>query len=321
MPMNPKKILYTFKKEKVNDVGFGTLVNDKGGRYINKDGSFNVKRTGLPFIESFSIFHFLITTHWTRFASLIFVSYLIVNFIFGTIYYLIGVENLGGIITNSELEKFSEAFFFSTQTFTTVGYGRINPVGLTTNIISSLESLSGLLFFALISGLLWGRFSKPTVKIIYSQTAIIAPYFDISGLMFRIANMRNNQLLDVSVQVALSRIEEIEGKQSRKYYNLSLERSTIEFFPLSWTIVHPIDSDSPLNGIGAEDLEKSDTEIMILIRAFDDTFAQNVHSRNSYKFSEIRFGEKFKPIFSRMEDGFTKLELDKISDTIHVTPF
>jgi inward rectifier potassium channel len=296
----------------LKDPGFGNKDASKGGRYINKDGSFNIRRKGLAFYRSFSFYHHLITISWFKFCLYILISYLLINLFFASLYLYTGVEKLGGAQGETSFERFQDAFFFSTQTFTTVGYGRINPIGLSSNIISSLESLCGLLTFALATGLLYGRFSRPNANILFSDQAVIAPYQDITGFMFRIANARENQLINVEAQVAFTRVEKVQGTDVRKYFELNLERDKIDFFSLSWTIVHPIDENSPLWGISKEEFNSSDAEFLILLKAFDDTFSQNVHTRSSYKFNEIAWNYKFVNTFSR-EDGITVLELDKIS--------
>ena len=302
-------------KDEVTDLGLGNKIFDKNIRIINRDGSFNIKRTGLPFFESFSIYQWLISMSWLKFCGLIFSGYLIVNLFFATLYFIGGEANFEGIETNNDFDRFLNEFFFSTQTFTTVGYGRINPVGVYSNIISSIESLTGLLSLALATGLLYGRFVRPVAKIIYSDKAVIAPYKDITGFQFRIANKRaDHQMVDTEVDVLLSRIE----NDSVKFYNLELEYKKISLFTATWTVNHPIDQNSPLFGQTEEDLKSTDSEFIILIKGFDDTFAQVVHSRSSYKYNEIIWGAKFASVYGKSEVGRTTIELDKISDIYSV---
>jgi inward rectifier potassium channel len=299
-------------RETLKDPGFGNKDTGKGKRYINKDGSFNVKRRGLSFFRSFSFYHHLITISWVTFSIYILLAHFFVNVLFAGLYICAGLEKLEGISGETFLGKFLDAFFFSVQTFTTVGYGKINPIGIVSNIIASIESLCGWLSFALATGLLYGRFSRPNAKILFSEKAIISPYQDMTGFMFRIANVRENQLINVEVQVAFTRVEKVKENHVRKYFELVLERDKIDFFSLSWTVVHPIDENSPLWGMSEEDFTNSDAEFLILLKAFDDTFSQNVHTRSSYKFNEIVWNHKFVNTFGR-EDGITVLELDKIS--------
>ena len=302
-------------KEEITDLGLGNKIFEKNIRLINRDGSFNIKRKGLPFFESFSIYQWLISMSWIKFCGLIFSGYLVVNLFFATLYFIGGEANFEGIETNNDFDRFLNEFFFSTQTFTTVGYGRINPVGVYSNIISSIESLTGLLSLALATGLLYGRFVRPFAKIIYSDNAVIAPYKDKTGFQFRIANKRaDHQMVDTEVDVLLSRIE----NDTVKFYNLELEYKKISLFTATWTVNHPIDKNSPLFGQTEEDLKSTDSEFIILIKGFDDTFAQVVHSRSSYKYNEIIWGAKFASVYGKSELGRTTIELDKISDIYSV---
>jgi inward rectifier potassium channel len=314
--LHPKKDKLVEAEEKRKDLGFGTQITDPDTRLLNRDGSFNVKREGGTFWSRLNIFNRLVVCSWSRFFQLIVSFYLLLNLIFAGIYELIGVENLQGADLSSVKSRFMDAFFFSSQTLTTVGYGRIAPIGFWASSVAAIESLMGLLIFALATSLLYGRFSKPTAHILYSEQAIIAPYLDITGFMFRIVNERANQLIDIQVEVAMSILEQQpNGKTLRRYYTLDLERSKVNFFPTNWTIVHPITQASPMFGLGKEELVKLDAEFLILIRATEDTFNQTVHSRISYHAREIVAGAKFLPMFSdKVGSGFVNLDLSKLSD-------
>lgn len=298
------------KENEVTDLGLGSYIPEGSSRIINKDGSFNVIRKGLSYFETFSVYQWLITMSWMKFSSLIFGGYLIINIFFAFLYYIGGESNFEGIEASTEFQRFLNEFFFSTQTFTTVGYGRINPVGIYANTISSIESLIGLLSLAVATGLLMGRFVRPAAKILYSENALIAPYKNINGLQFRIANKRaDHQMVDVEADLLLSRI--MDGKV--KFDNLKLEYDKITFFTTSWTINHPITEDSPLYGKTKEDLIECNAEFFIPVKGFDDMFAQIVHSRSSYKFDELIWGAKFVSIYSEPEEGKTIIDLEKIS--------
>ncbi len=301
-------------EEEYKDLGFGTKVSNQGKRLINRDGSFNVDKKGLSFKESLSFYHSLLTMSWLRFNTIVVLAYIGINLFFAVLYLIIGTQHLEGIRGVAPLDRFLDSFFFSVQTFTTVGYGRINPAGFWAELIASFESLSGLMGFALATGLLYGRFSRPNAKLIYSKNALIAPYRDTTAFEFRLANTRKNQLIDVEIKVMLSRKEIINGSKERKFYELSLERTKVSFFSLSWTVVHPIDQDSPLFEITKEKLTESDAEFLILLKGFDDTFSQSVHSRMSYKFDEVMFGYKFKSIFIEGDIDITTIDLSKIND-------
>lgn len=303
-------------EEKRRDLGFGTQINDPDTRLLNRDGSFNVKREGVSFWSRLNIFNRLMVCSWRRFFELIASFYLVLNLIFAGIYELVGIENLQGADMTSVKSRLMDAFFFSSQTLTTVGYGRIAPIGFWASSVAAVESLLGLLIFALATSLLYGRFSKPVAHILYSDKAIIAPYLDVTGFMFRIVNERANQLIDLQVEVAMSILEkQPDGKFLRRYFSLDLERNKVNFFPTNWTIVHAITQESPMFGLSKEELVKLDTEFLILIRATEDTFNQTVHSRTSFHSKEIVVGAKFLPMFSDKEGaGIITLDLTKISD-------
>lgn len=305
-----KKSRKISKPREVNDLGIGSKVLDSDQRIVTKDGKFNIERRGISFFKSFSIYHYLISISWLKFCSLILLAFLFLNIIFALLYLAGGVENFEGIETNNTFDRLVNVFFFSTQTFTTVGYGRINPVGVYSNIISSIESLTGLLSLALATGLLYGRFSRPVAKIMYSDNAIIAPFKGLNAFQFRIANIKNDHdMIDVETEVILSK----EENNSRKFFNLKLEYRKINFFNASWTINHIINEESPIYGLSEKDLKDSDCEFLILIKGYDNTFAQYVNSRFSYRYDELVWGARFANIYGKSEDGRGMIELDKIS--------
>lgn len=298
-----------------NDLGFGTQAVVKNQRMFNQDGSINVKRKGLSFFNTANAYHRFITMGWGKFWIMILSGYLAVNLIFSFIYLSIGIENLVGSQGSTPYEHFFDAFFFSAQTITTVGYGHIYPHGLPASSVSAIESMIGLLAFALATGLLYGRFSRPSAKIAYSKHLLVAPYLDNGkALMFRLANQRLSTLIDLDVEVNFSYNEEVNGKVVRKFIPLNLERKRVSLLTLSWTVVHPLNDDSPLKDITHDDLLKTEANINVLLKAFDDTFSQTVHSRTSYQYDEVIWNAKFTPVFDRDEDGRMVLDLSKIGD-------
>jgi inward rectifier potassium channel len=304
------------------DLGLGSRVaEDTSHRILNRDGSFNVRRTGLPFYLTQNFYHHLLTMSWIRFFLFIFTGYISVNILFAISYTLCGSDALRGSEAVSATERFLEAFFFSVQTSSTIGYGHIVPHGLPANIIVSLEAIVGLLGFALATGLLFARFSRPSARIVYSEHAVIAPYRNGTALMFRVANVRNSELVEVNATVTLARNETDDaGKTVRKFYPLPLERNKVVFFPLHWVIVHPIDPVSPLFAVTTDQLAAQKTEILILLAGVDETFSQTVHSRSSYRYDEIRYGEKFADMFIKSENGVLGVDLRKIHETERSTP-
>ncbi|MEI6881859.1 MAG: ion channel [Bacteroidota bacterium] len=304
-------------QEKIKeDIGFNVNVSKKIIRLINKDGSFNVNKLGLSKLESKSIYNIMLTIPWWKFNLFVLVSYIVINTIFACIYSLIGFEHLGGLLGNTFFEKWLDTFFFSAQTLTTVGYGRINPIGFGTSTVAMFESMMGLLGFALATGILYGRFSRPVAKIRFSKNALITPYKDISAVMFRIANERENQLIDLDVQVIVSILTYKNGKEMRDFRGLELERNKVSFFPSSWTVVHPIDKESALFDMDFEELMARKPEFLIIVKGYDDVFSTNVHTRMSYTYDELLWNHKFIDIHSFDEDGKTTIDVSRLNETI-----
>lgn len=303
-------------QEEFQDLGFGAEVaRSTRHRLLNPDGSFNVVREGLDPFSSLSLYHSLLTISWPKFVGFISGSYLIVNALFAFAYLLLGPDALQSSSGSFAGQPFYRAFFFSVDTFATIGYGNIVPVGVAANTLVTIEALLNILGIALATGVIFARFSRPSAKIIYSRNAIVAPYRDKVALEFRIANARSNQLIEVQVQVILTKIEQVGGSAVRKFYDLDLERHRVVFFALSWTVVHPIDSRSPMWGLTHKDLVDSDAEILILVIGTDETASQTVHSRSSYKADEMVWGAKFANMFLRSETGgIIGMNLSRIHD-------
>src|SRR5664279_1773323 len=246
-------------KPEIN-TGVGVNPSNYGGRFLNKDGRANIEKSGVGFLERISWYHTMLLMPRWKFFSIILLFYIGINLFFAGIYLLIGVKYLGEIPSPSTLTNFAESFFFSTQTFTTVGYGRISPIGFLSSSIAAFEALLGLLSFALATGLLYGRFSKPVAHLRFSENALIAPFKDINALMLRVAPFKNTNLIDVEAKLTLGLIVEENGKKVNNFYQLELEYKTINSLSLSWTIVHPITEKSPLYGFTKEDFENTKGE-------------------------------------------------------------
>jgi inward rectifier potassium channel len=295
------------------DLGFGVAIGSRAKRLINPNGTFNVKRVGTSW-RQLHLYHYLIGISWIQFWLILVGFYLLLNALFAGIYLLIGVSQISGVPPGSMLSDFAYAFYFSVQTFTTVGYGSFSPMSHPTSIVASFEAMMGLIGFAFATGLLYGRFARPTAKILFSENILVAPYREgLNGLMFRITNGRKNQLIELDVKVILSWFNNPEEQRKRSFVQLELERDHVSLFPLSWTIVHPIDEDSPLQRYSPEELARSSPEFMILIKGYDDTFAQEVHARMSYKNAELIWAAKFEPMFYVDDEGETVLEVDKLN--------
>src|SRR6266567_7334974 len=307
IPQIPEKPNSSAERER--DLGFGTSLSRRTNlRLLNRDGSFNVKRRTPNLWTSLFSYNALITMAWWRFFLVILGVYLLINAAFAIAYRLCGPAALLG---DAGVPHFLRAFFFSVHTFATIGYGNIVPIGVASNLLVTLESLVGLTAFALVAGLVFGRFSRPTAMIIYSKNALIAPYNGGRAFQFRIMNGRDNELLDVQANIVLGRFEENEGARIRRFYPLKLERQRVAFFPLNWTIVHPIDEASPLYQWNEQMLRQSEAEFLILLTATDDTFAQTVHNRGSYTWDEIVWDARFLPMVDEGQSGVPAVRLDR----------
>lgn len=295
------------------DPGSGTRYFRETKRIINPDGSFNVTRKGRK-ISPKDAYHYLINIRWGKFILLITIFYILLNFLFGAVYALLGIEGLTGHPSQGFFLDTLNGFFFSAQTFTTVGYGGMSPEGIPLNLVASLEAMFGLLSFALCTGLLWGRFSKPTSRILFSQKAIIAPLKEFNSFQCRIVNERNNQMMDLEAKMLYATLHKDGDGYRRRYSFLPLEVSKISLFPLTWTLVHEINQDSPLYGKSREDLECMKAEIMVLVKGFDDTFSQTVHVRNSYISPEIVWGAKFERSFHTDSTGEVIMDVYSVHD-------
>jgi inward rectifier potassium channel len=303
------------------DLGFGAVVaRESRKRLLNKDGSFNVVREGLRFFESLSPYHSLLTTTWPRFLGLVVLFFIVTNAVFGFAYFLCGPGQIAGSTAVSLPAQYLEDFFFSVQTFATIGYGVMHPVGLAANLLVTLEALVGLLGFALATGILFARFAQPTARILFSKRAIIAPYRGITAFELRVANIRRTEMIQVKAQLMLTRLRR-DGSGNREFIPLKLERDSVIFFPLAWTIVHPIDETSPLYGATPEDIGGCNAEFLVLLSGIDETSAQTVHTRTSYKADEIVWGARFTNLFNPPKpDGVLSIDIGRLHDFERTPP-
>jgi len=301
------------------ELGFGSVVSRRAERrLLNRDGTFNVQRKGLGFWESVSVYHALLEMTWPKFLFLSGVAYLSLNMVFAIAYAALGVEAVVGGDGVTFGQRLWEDFFFSVQTSSTLGYGNLSPNGVLANILVTFEALTGLLTFGLISGLMFARFARPMPKVRFSAVAVVAPYQGETSFQFRLINSRRTQLSDLKARVIF--VRRLSGGQGRTYDELDLERSRVAFFPLSWTVVHPIREGSPLHRLTAEELLASDAEFLVLLQGFDETFSQTVHVRTSYRAEEVVFGARFASMFDQDDaaPGEIAVDLRKLNDVERV---
>lgn len=286
-------------------------------RLLNRDGTFNIHRHGLRRVQLRDLYHSLLLMRWRVFLALIVAVDLLVNLVFGIGYFLCGPEALQGIVPGGQWERLGQDFFFSVQTFATIGYGHIRPVGLAANSLVTFEAILSLLSTGLVTGILFARFARPTARVVFSNVAIISVHDGIPSLLFRLGNRRLNQILEARVHVSLSRIERTaEGETYRTFEDLRLERAMTPIFALTWTVVHPITPESPLYGKSADDLRRSRAELVVSLVGIDDTFAQSIYSRFSYTVDEILWDRRFQDILGRAPDGKVMVDLARIHDVI-----
>jgi inward rectifier potassium channel len=304
-----------------SDLGFGRVVSEQRQlRLLNRDGSFNVQRRGRG-LNAFLAYSNLVSTTWDRFFIFVAVAYLVLNGCFALLYDAVGSDGLVNTINTGINTPFLKAFFFSIHTSATIGYGSTVPVGIATNILVALESVVSLLGLAVVTGLVFARFSRPVADILFSQNAVMSWIGNNRAFEFRIINARNNQIIDLRVRVLVSRFEpNASGIMVRRYYPLSLERESVVFFPLSWTIVHIIDKDSPLYGVTEDELCGSGAEFLILLTGMDETFSQVVNARSSYRANEIIWDAKFTDIFVYDPEGrMAGIDLKRFHDTARIS--
>lgn len=296
------------------NTGYSNNSSSTGGRFVNKDGKANVIKRGVGILNRYSWYHTMLGMKRGKFLFLLFLIYISINILFAGIYYLIGIDHLGGVNAGSPLKNFSEVFFFSAQTFTTVGYGRISPIGFAASAVSTFEAFLGLLSFAIATGLFYGRFSRPQAFLKFSENALIAPYKEGTGFMFRLAPYKNNNLSEVEIKVTMAITSEENGKLTDKFFTLDLELDKINTLALSWTVVHPITEASPFYGFTKEEIAATDIEILVFVKAFDEVFSNNVVTRTSYVSQEIVWGAKFNMMYHPNDSkSKTILDLEKIN--------
>lgn len=282
-------------------------------RLINPDGTFNIERRGKT---AANIYEAVLAMSWFKILVSFLIIYFLFNFVFALIYMAIGPENIIGVRDGTWLEMYSQMVYFSIQTFTTVGYGHMSPVGHAANLLSAIVAFLGLISFAILTGLSFAKFSKPKAHILFSDNMLIAPNANknnIRSLQFRIVNATSNQIIDLNARVTLTWLEDRNRRMRRRFKRLDLEFESIHLFPLNWTIVHNINEDSPLYGKSLQKLIDNKLEVLILIKGFDDTYSQTIHSKRSYSCTDLIDGARFLPMYKNAEST-TILELSMLND-------
>jgi len=298
------------------DLGFGHVVAQAvRGRFLNRDGRPNSKKYGVGAQRAARLYLASLDATWTMFMSWMFGVLLLMNGCFALIYLSLGADAVRGTDTMGIADPFLQAFTFSVGIFTTTGTGAIHAYGPTANWLANLESFIGPIALVVAFGLLIARLTRPRMRIGFSESAIIAPYEGGRALMFRIVNLQPGELSDVQVRVNLARFEDFGGSRERNFHALALERNSVEFFTLHWTVVHPITADSPLAGVTPESLADSQAEFLIFVNALEETFSTRVSQRSSYLWDELRWDVKFASIFANGPDGVIAIDVERLSRT------
>jgi inward rectifier potassium channel len=295
--------------------------NQRPVRMLTRDGYLNVEKDSS---KSFKAYDHLIEISWQRFLLYAFIIYVLINIIF-SFFYLLG----GGIscLKNtpdypSVWREFLDIFFFSTQTFTTVGYGHVHPNCLISNIIASFESFLGLVFFSVVTGLFYTKFTKPRVEISLSDVAVIERFREGFGLKFIVANKFENKLVDLEVTVDLIKLEMAEGRLKKRFYQLFLFRKRIPYLSVPWTVVHIIDEKSPLHGMSEKSFSEEHLEFFVQIKAFDETHREFIYKEFSYfGTDEVLWGHKFVNIQNYTQTGALKISMRRFGKTTKLSGF
>lgn len=255
-------------------------------------------------------YHLILTLSWPQFFTAVFLFYLAVNALFA-IAYLAGTDS----ISNAGPGSFADAFFFSIETLATVGYGHMYPNSVYGHTVASIEILVGIMIFAVVTGLAFARFSRPSARVIFSRNVVVDSFNGQPTLMLRAANQRKNQILEATANVSFVRDETtVEGQSFRRFYDLPLLRSRSPAFALTWTIMHTIDENSPLQGMTQQALRDCTATLAVTITGLDETIAQPVHARHDYKTLEILLNHRFVDLFVMGPDGEPQVDLRKLHD-------
>ena len=296
-----------------SDLGFGRVVAQQArGRFLSHDGVPTSRKYGLGAQRAERFYLSALNARWPAFLGWLVGALLLLNGVFALAYVALGAGAIGGSERLGLADPFLRALSFSVGVFTTAGTGAMHPVGVTANWLVMAESLMGPIVLLGAGGVLIARLTRPRMRLRFSESAVVAPYEGGRGLMFRIVNVQPGELSDVQVRVNLAWFEEIDGRRERNFHPLALERSSVEFFTLHWTVVHPITADSPLRGVTPDILRESEAELLILVTAHEETFSTRITTRASYVWDEVRWDAKFASVFASAPDGVLAIDVDRL---------
>lgn len=278
-------------------------------RLVSRDGRDSPLRRNLPRDPLHDLYHLLLSATWAQLIGCYGLAFLTLNAIFALLYWL----GRGAVVNAT---TFPDDFFFSVQTMCTIGYGVMAPQGLYANVLATLEAFTGVVTFAIATGIAFAKFSRPTARVLFSRVAVIRPWQGVPALQFRMANLRGNRIIEAHLTLTVARNEMIEGESMRRFHDCALVRATATFFALSWTAVHPIDASSPLYGRTRDELERDEVEIVVSLLGIDENFAQTVHARHSYVASELVWNARFADVLVRDTDGRRGIDYSHFHEVI-----
>ena len=292
------------------DPGLGKKFNKPVPRFLNPDGTYNINRHGVD-RGIRDLYKYLIDISWWSLLGYLLAVFIMINLLFACLYSL--MNSPFGHVTDDHT-KFWNAFFFSTQTFTTLGYGALAPQTWISNLLAGIEAFLGLLFFAIATGLLYGRFSKSNSKISFSDKILLRPFEGTRAIMFKMVNQRDNVLLKTKVSCTLILNDENSGGLNKKYHRLDLVNDFVLFFPLTWTLVHKMDESSPLHTMTFQELTSRKAELVVFVETYDETYGHSITQKHSYAGDQWLEKFKFDMNFSPNESGQIDLYLNQLNN-------
>jgi inward rectifier potassium channel len=296
-----------------NDLGLGRVVAEQAeGRLVNKDGTPNSRKYGQGAQTWQRLYLSTLSATWPSFIAWALGLLFLMAGVFAVGYRSLGAEALRGTELLGLADPFFAAFAYSVAILTGVGAGPVVAVGSSAQWLTILESFAGMLALVLGGGLTLARLSRPRAHIRFSRRAVIAPYRGGRGLMFRMINAELGEISDVEVRVSLAIWERNGEERTRRFHQLGLERHRVEYFSLNWTIVHPIDKESPIVGITPERLRDGEAELVVHASGHEETFSTRIITRTSYYTDEITWDGKFADMYVDAPDGVITIDIGRL---------
>jgi inward rectifier potassium channel len=271
---------------------------------------FTAVKVGVRRFSLADPYYFVLAMRWSTFLAVVLGVFLTTNLLFATLYWA-----APGSVANARAGAFGDAFFFSIETLATVGYGVMTPATLYGHVVASVEIFGGMFLTALTTGAFFARFARPSARMVFSETAVVAPYAGGQALMMRVASRRLQGISEARARLNYYRNEPFGDGRFRRFDELKLERSSIPVLTLSWTVIHVIDEESPLFGMTDERMAAESPALMLSVSGFDEAISSVVNDRQTYRRENMRFGHVFVDVLRDLPDGMIELDLTRIHDT------